>query len=128
MEGKGGRPRTVPVPAWVKAAVDTWLEVGGIREGAVFRAMRKGGKIGTKSMSGQAILDVVVKYSSAATSERFRPHDARRTCAKLCRSAGGRLEAIQQLLGHASILTTSVYLGTDEELAHAVNDAVALSI
>lgn len=128
MEGKGGRPRTVPVPAWVKAAVDAWLEAAHIDEGAVFRAMKKGGKVEARAMSGQAILDVVVEYASAATFERFRPHDARRTCAKLCRAAGGRLEAIQQLLGHASIMTTSVYLGSDENLAQSVNDAVALSL
>jgi integrase len=28
------------------------------------------------------------------------PHDLRRTCAKLCRAAGGELEQTQILLGH----------------------------
>ncbi len=28
--GKGGRVRTVPVPCWVKAAVDEWLAVARI--------------------------------------------------------------------------------------------------
>jgi integrase len=34
------------------------------------------------------------------------PHDLRRTCAKLCRAAGGELEQIQLLLRHASVQTT----------------------
>jgi integrase len=40
------------------------------------------------------------------------PHDLRRTCAKLCRAAGGELEQIQLLLGHSSVQTTERYLGT----------------
>jgi predicted permease len=37
------------------------------------------------------------------------PHDLRRTCAKLCRAAGGELEQIQLLLGHASAQTTGTW-------------------
>jgi site-specific recombinase XerD len=46
----------------------------------------------------------------------------RTTCAKLCRKAGGDLEQIRFLLGHASIQTTERYLGSEQELAAAVND------
>jgi integrase len=52
----------------------------------------------------------------------------RRTCAKLCRKAGGDLEQIQLLLGHASIQTTERYLGTEQNLAVAVNDAIGLNL
>ena len=38
------------------------------------------------------------------------------TCAKLCRAAGGELEQIQLLLGHASVQTTERYLGTKQDL------------
>ena len=41
----------------------------------------------------------------------------RRTFAKLCRQAGGDLEQIQMLLGHASIQTTERYLGSRQNLA-----------
>jgi integrase len=37
------------------------------------------------------------------------PHDLRRTCARLCHAAGGELEQIQFLLGHASVQTTERY-------------------
>jgi integrase len=57
------------------------------------------------------------------------PHAAlRRTSAKLCRKAGGDLEQIQLLLGHASIQTTERYLGTKQDLVQAVNDRVKIRI
>lgn len=49
------------------------------------------------------------------------PHDLRRTCARLCHLAGGELEQIQFLLGHASVETTERYLGGKQKLSHAVN-------
>jgi integrase len=52
------------------------------------------------------------------------PHDLRRTAAKLCRSKGGELEQIKFLLGHESILTTERYLGSEQDLKNAVNDAL----
>jgi integrase len=54
--------------------------------------------------------------------ERFGAHDLRRTCAKLCRKNGGDLEQIKFLLGHSSIQTTERYLGSEQDLAVAVND------
>jgi len=55
-------------------------------------------------------------------------NDLRRTCAKLCRAAGGELEQIQLLLGHASVQTTERYLGTKQDLVRAPNDAIKLTI
>jgi integrase len=59
---------------------------------------------------------------------KLAPHDLRRTCGKLCRKAGRELEQIQLLLGHASIQTTEQYLGTEQALAHAVNDAIGMEM
>ena len=56
------------------------------------------------------------------------PYDLRRTCAKLCRAAGGELEQIQLLLGHVSIQTTERYLGTKQDLVHAPNDGIKLRV
>ena len=50
------------------------------------------------------------------------------TCAKLCRAAGGELEQIQLLLGHASVQTTERYLGTKQDLVNAPNDGIKLKV
>jgi site-specific recombinase XerC len=43
--GKGKHIRTVPVPNWVKAAIDEWITASGIIEGKVFRRINKNGKL-----------------------------------------------------------------------------------
>jgi site-specific recombinase XerC len=44
--GKGGHIRTVPIPLWVKAALDEWTVAAGISEGKIFRAVARTDKIG----------------------------------------------------------------------------------
>jgi site-specific recombinase XerC len=43
--GKGGHVRTVPVPVWVKRAIDGWVSAAGICEGKLFRSIRKNGTL-----------------------------------------------------------------------------------
>ena len=59
--------------------------------------------------------------------EDFGAHDLHRTCAKLCRKSCGDIEQIQFLLGHASIQTTERYLGSEQEIALAVNGNIRLA-
>ena len=125
LRGKHGRIRTVPVPSWVKQAIDMWQAAAGLSDGRVLRSMNRHGKITGEDMSGQAVLDLVAAYG-AAIDMNVKPHDARRTCAKLCRAAGGELEQIQLLLGHTSVQTTERYLGTRQDLANAPNDRLGL--
>ena len=129
MLGKGGRIRTVTVPAGVKARIDLWLEAAGIREGPIFRPVNKGGILMKATMKDEkAVWRLVLRYAQQTELGKLAPHDLRRTCAKLCRKAGGDLEQIQILLGHASLLTTAAYLGTEQALTHAVNDAIGLEM
>jgi site-specific recombinase XerC len=37
--GKGGHIRTMPIPNWVKAALDQWAQSAGVFEGKIFRAV-----------------------------------------------------------------------------------------
>jgi integrase len=43
--GKAGHIRTVPIPSWVKVAIDEWKEAGCITEGALFRSINKTGRV-----------------------------------------------------------------------------------
>lgn len=67
-------------------------------------------------------------YAAEVGVPGIAPHDLRRRCAKLCRAAGGELEQIQMLLGHAPVQTTERYLGTRQDLVHAPNDAIRLRV
>lgn len=126
LRGKGGRVRSVPVPSWTKAAVDNWAEAAGISSGRILRGMnRYGRKISHNTLSAEAILQMAAHYGKQI-GVPIRPHDLRRTCAKLCRKAGGELEQIQMLLGHASIQTTERYLGTEQNFENAPNDRMGL--
>jgi len=127
--GKGRRRRTVAVPHWVKRILDAWLTASGIIEGPLFRTVRKGGHIGgAQRLSEDAIYTLVRRCGAAIGHPDLAPHDLRRTCAKLCRKAGGELEQIQFLLGHASIQTTERYLGSQQDLVQAVNDRVKIRV
>ena len=77
-------------------------------------------------MSEKVVGQLLIPYAKSAGVPGIAPHDARRTCAKLCRAAGGELEQIQLLLGHASVQTTERYLGTKQDLVYAPNDAIKL--
>ena len=126
--GKHGRVRTVPMPAWVKVAVDSWTLPTGLTEGHVFRPVNRGDDVQGDRMSEKVVWQMLIAYASATGVPGIAPHDLRRTCAKLCRASGGELEQIQMLLGHASVQTTERYLGTKQDLAHAPNDAIKLSV
>jgi integrase len=124
--GKGGHVRTVPVPAWVKTAVDSWLGAANVTTGPIFRAINKAQRIGKTAFSPKVIWGVVKAGCSKCGLENVAPHDMRRTCARLCHEAGGELEQIQFLLGHVSVQTTERYLDCKQRLRNAVNDKIGL--
>src|ERR1039458_7027909 len=126
--GKHGRVRTVPVPTWVKVAIDAWTSAAGIADGYVFRPVNRAGQAQGVGLSEKVIWQLLQGYAAAAGVPGIAPHDLRRTCAKLCRAAGGELEQIQLLLGHASVQTTERYLGTKQDLVHAPNDGIKLRV
>jgi len=92
LKGKAGHIRTVPVPQWVKAAVDAWSTAAGITAGTVFRSINKSGM-------PKVLWEVVKEAASRAGIEKLAPHDLRRTCARLCHLASGELDQIQFFAG-----------------------------
>jgi integrase len=126
--GKGGRLRSVAVPNWVKLLLDDWVNAAGIREGKLFRAVDKADRAWGSGITEKVVWWTVLAYARPLGFTRLAPHDLRRTCAKLCRAAGGELEQIQLLLGHASIQTTERYLGTRQNFSRAVNDNLGIEL
>jgi site-specific recombinase XerD len=124
--GKGGHVRTVPVPCWVKAAIDDWSAVAHIEDGLIFRCVTHSGTVWGSSISEKVVWWVVRQAAQKAAIEKVAPHDLRRTCARLCHSAGGELEQIQFLLGHRSVETAERYLGSRQRIVHAVNDKLGI--
>jgi site-specific recombinase XerD len=126
--GKGNRVRTIPIPSWMKSAIDEWVNAAGISApGFIFRPVHKGKFINGSGMTSQAIQDVVKLYSRRL-SFILSAHDLRRTFAKLAHKGGSGLDQIQLSLGHASIKTTERYLGITQDLTDAPCDHLGLRI
>jgi integrase len=124
--GKAGHIRTVPVPGWVKDAIDEWKVASGVTEGVLFRSIHRAGRVWGTGMTPKVPWEIVREAASRAGIEKLAPHDLRRTCARLCRLAGGELDQIQFLLGHVSSQTTERYLGCKQKLRCAVNDRIGI--
>ena len=90
------------MPTWVKGAIDAWTTAAGISAGPVFRPVNRGDQAWEAPLNEKVIWQRCSgPYAAAAGVPGIAPHDCRRMCAKLCRAAGGELEQIQPLLGHA---------------------------
>jgi len=126
--GKGGRVRTVPMPNWTKSAIDSWIAAADIKDGLVFRAMNRAGRVIATSIMPRAIFQLVRRFGDMIGAPNLGPHDLRRTFAKLAHKGRSGLEQIQLSLGHASITTTERYLGVRQDLIDAPCDHLGLTI
>jgi integrase len=116
------------MPTWAKVAIDAWTAEAGIVDDRVFRPVHRGDQVRGEALSEKVVWQLLQGYAEAVGVKGIAPHDLRRTCATLCRAAGGDLEQIQLLLGHASVQTTERYLGTKQDLVHAPNDEIKLRV
>src|ERR1035438_3485507 len=57
--GKGKHMRTVPVPGWVKRAIDAWIAWAEIRGGTIFRRVNRMGKVWGDGITPKAIWHIV---------------------------------------------------------------------
>jgi len=117
--GKGRHIRTVPMPDWVYTELLSWLRSACIHRGKVFRRVSRTGRVLGEGISEKAIWHLVRSSALKVGVPALAPHDLRRTCARLCRNAGGELDQIQLLLGHVSIQTTEQYLGSRQRIRSA---------
>jgi integrase len=69
---------------------------------------------------------MIVKSYSDRFHAIVRPHDLRRSFAKLAHTGHAPLEQIQLSLGHASVVTTEIYLGVKQNLQDAPCDRLGI--
>jgi integrase len=53
--GKHGRVRTIPMPTWVKNAIDAWTDTAGVTEGHLFRPVNRGDQVIGDRMSEKVV-------------------------------------------------------------------------
>jgi hypothetical protein len=68
----------VPIPNWVKAALDQWTRAAGVCEGKIFRAVAGQGKVWGSGLSQNVVWYVVRTCCERAGLEHIAPHDLRR--------------------------------------------------
>src|SRR5438477_1045454 len=86
--GKHGRVRTVPMPTWVKVAIDAWTATASVTEGSVFRSVNRADQQQGAALSEKVVWQLLQPYAQQAGLGGIAPHDLRRSCAKMCRAAG----------------------------------------
>jgi len=125
---KHKRVRTVPMPTWMRVAINTWTARAGVTEDHVFRPVHRGNQLRGDRLSEKVVWQLLRPYAAANGVTAVAPNDLRRTTAKLCRAAGGELERIQLLLGHGFVQTAERYLGTKQDPVHAPSDGLRLRV
>ncbi len=106
--------------------LNAWTTSAGSTMGNLFRRVSSAGRVWGEAVTEKLVWHVVKKFANKIGVSRLAPHDLRRSCARLCRAAGGELEQIQFLLGHISVQTTERYLGCTQRIASAVNDKIGI--
>lgn len=124
--GKRTKARTVPFPAWAKAAISAYARTASLSEGRVFRSIDKAGRVG-ESVSEQAIHYMILAYSEALGFGKEAPN-LRLTFATLARQGGSSVDQISLALGHGSIEITERFLDIEQDLTYAPCDHVGLKI
>lgn len=123
LKGKKNRVRTIPVPTWVEHNVSLWIASSGRDQTSIYLLNsfdRNGNAKGSMTESG--VWWVVSEYARAIGLPLIRPHDLRRTYAKISRMSGAPLDQLQCSLGHSDVRTTQIYVGDIQDLGKGPGD------
>jgi len=115
--GKGNKERIVPIGGEAVRHLEIYLEyvrpvipVKPEAENVVF-LNRRGGQL-----SRVSVFNAVKKYASEASIKKnVSPHTFRHSFATHLIEGGANLRAVQEMLGHESILTTEIYTHLDTD-------------
>lgn len=124
--GKGHKERLVPVGKIAQSAIEYYIER--VREKFInpenksktenkLFLNQRGGPI-----SRMSIWNIVNKYAQKAKIKKnVYPHIFRHSFATHLLEGGADLRAVQEMLGHSSIITTEIYTHVDRSLLHQVH-------
>src|SRR5437667_1334003 len=91
LSGEAGHVRTIPVPDWVHGLLDDWMTAASINTGNLFRRVSSAGRVWGEAVTEKLVWHVVKEFAAKIGVSKLAPHDLRRSCARLCRAAGGEL-------------------------------------
>lgn len=124
--GKGNKERLVPVGEIAQDAISNYLE--GVRP--LFFKPNKADKSKNKvflnqrggALTRMSIWNIVQKAALEADLEKpVYPHIFRHSFATHLLEGGADLRAVQEMLGHSSILTTEIYTHIDRSFLHQIH-------
>ena len=104
--GKGGKDRIIPVGRSAQTALGAYLNRRNVlaSDHPSLFLTRNG-----KPLSASGVQSRVAKYLGQATGRKLGPHALRHSFATHLLDAGADLNAVKEMLGHASLSTTQIY-------------------
>lgn len=124
--GKGNKERLVPVGERAQLSIEHYIETArkefinpenrAKSKNRLFLNQRGG------PLSRMSIWNIVNKYAQKAEIKKnVYPHIFRHSFATHLLEGGADLRAVQEMLGHTSILTTEIYTHVDRSLLHQIH-------
>jgi len=124
--GKGNKERLVPVGNHAQQAIEHFIETSRKRFADANNRSKSENKLFINQRGGplsrMSIWNIVNKYAERAEIEKnVYPHIFRHSFATHLLEGGADLRAVQEMLGHSSIITTEIYTHVDRSLLHQVH-------
>jgi site-specific recombinase XerD len=120
--GKGDKERVVPLPGRTLEIVEAQIAELGRSEGPLFPGAARDKDGDRLPISTWRARKIVYALAESATGTRWWPHSLRHGFATGLLDAGVDLRVVQELLGHASINTTALYLHVSDARRRAAAD------
>jgi site-specific recombinase XerD len=112
----GERSRTLMLKPDAAALIEAWLNVREYESGPLLLPVNKSGIIVHRQLTDQAIYDIIRRLAVRAGVPHITTRALRRTLVASLIAHGLPLQRVQEIIGHASWITTEAY----SQLAHTI--------